>query len=208
MKKLISVFLLLLLLCSCAAAEELPVISPTPTPAVAVPVELPPYAYTGDDPFVKVLTDLYADYPVADLFTTQEGFVTVPCPMILKREMKDDTHAKVYFAYWILNYTLDVNVLVRLSGGMIPGAVTMEKTGEGWTVTGGDTLDWVDHADACRWLSEGDRELEAKYAAAEDLLSEENTVLRKQYLLAYVRANNLPVIAYQDGELESPVRLK
>ena len=202
MKKFTAMMFTVMMLCAacCAQGEapgmpapnEMPAM--TPAPAMAEEIRLPEYVYTGEDPMEKALTDLYAGYPVEDLYATQDGYVTIPCPVILKTDRTDGDHATVYFVYWIMNYALDVNVLENISGGKIPGMVEMEKDGDGWKITGGETEpDEVKYAEAVRRFAKGDRELEEKYLAAADLEAAVNAVKEKRPMGTGFRSKDMGI---------------
>ena len=160
---------------------------------------LPPYAYTGDDPVEGAVANALAGDERAGFYKTEQGYATIPCPIIHRTEMTDDTHARVYGSFWILNYVKRGPVLFNISGGEYAGIMTLESTDGQWTVTAfevaGDGDDYT--ADIERFAA-GDKELEAAYFAAADLGAEANREIRTRFIREYVSANSLPVTAYQD----------
>ena len=169
---------------------------------------LPAYAYTGNDPIEGAVANATAGDPNAMLFKTEPGYVTIPCPIILKTEMTDDTHAVVYGSFWILNYVKRGDKLVNISGGEYPGIMTLEKTGDGWTVTGREDAGiGEDYTADIERFAAGDKELEEKYFAASDLLAGPQQEIRTRFIREYAEANGLGVNAYQDYGWD-PVPLK
>ena len=79
--------------------------------------KLPAYSYTGEDPVEGAIAEFLATDERVEMYLTEPGFVSIPCPMLYKTEMTDDTHAKVYGTFWILNYVKKGNVLENISGG-------------------------------------------------------------------------------------------
>ena len=89
--------------------------------------------------------------------------MTIPCPILLKTEMTDETHAKVYGSFWVLNYVRRGEVLHCISGGEFPGIALLEKTGDEWRVTDMETAgDGEDYAADIGRFANGDAELEEK----------------------------------------------
>lgn len=161
--------------------------------------ELPAYAYTGDDPIEEAVANALAADPRAKDFLTEPGYVTIPCPIIHKTEMTDDTHAKVYGTFWILNYVRKGNALFNISGGEFPTVAALEKKDGRWTVTGMEEAgDGEDYAEDIRRFANGDSALEDQYFAAADLEEEANKAIRTRYIKNYVEANGLDITEYQD----------
>ena len=160
---------------------------------------LPPYAYTGTDPIEGAVANALAGGELGQRFLTSPGYVTIPCPIIHKTEMTDDSHAKVYGSFWILNYVKKDGVLESISGGEYPAIITLEKAEDGWRFVSmeeaGDGDDYA--ADIVRFAG-GDKELEEKFFSGADLLSAENAAVRTRLIRAYVEANGLNVTAYHD----------
>jgi len=160
---------------------------------------LPVYSYTGDDPVEGAIANALARDEQAGMYKTEPGYVTIPCVNIFKTEQIDETHAKVYGDFWILNYVKHGNVLENISGGEYPGIMTLEKDGNQWKVieteVAGDGEDYI--ADIERFAG-GNQELADSFFAAADLMAEANQEIRTRFIKAYVEANNLEVTAYQD----------
>ena len=169
---------------------------------------LPAYRYSGEDPIEGAVADALASDERAGLFKTEQGYVTIPCPIIHRTEMIDDTHARVYGSFWILNYVRRGPVLINISGGEYPGIMTLEMTDGQWKVTAFEEAgNGEDYAADIERFAAGDRELEAAYFAAADLKTEANQETRTRFIREYAAANGLPVNAYQDYGWE-PVALE
>ena len=183
MKKLFALLMIAALACAGAALAEGP---------------LPAYTYTGSD----AIEGAVAAYIVSDMsenFASEEGCVTIPAPVILKVEQIDDSHVKVYGDFWGFNYVLDGKVLETISGGEAPGIMTLEKSGDAWTVTAVETAgDGTDFAADIERFSQGDKELEDKYFDASDGMAPATAEVIRRFIRDYVNANGLAVAAYQD----------
>ena len=168
---------------------------------------LPAYAYTGEDPIEGAIANMLASDGRAAQFLTESGYVTIPCPIIHKTEMVDDTHAKVYGSFWILNYVRRGETLFNISGGEYPAVIMLENADGRWQVTAmeeaGDGEDYVEDIER---FADGDQELADQYFAGADLGAEANQAIRTQFIKAYVEANGLNITAYQDYGWE-PVKL-
>lgn len=167
---------------------------------------LPAYSYIGDDPVVGAIINALLTDGHTDMYMKKPGSVTIPCPIILKTEMIDEAHAKVYGNFWLLTYVRSGEILENISGGENAAIVTIEKVDGEWRVTAmeeaGDGEEYV--ADIKRF-ADGDSDLEAKYFAAEDLKA--NQEIRTQFIKAYVEGNDLEITAYQDYGWD-PIPLK
>ena len=183
MKKLFALLMIAALACAGAALAEGP---------------LPAYTYTGSD----AVEGAVAAYIVSDMsenIASEEGCVTIPAPVILKVEQIDDSHVKVYGDFWGFNYVLDGKVLETISGGEAPGIMTLEKSGDAWTVTAVETAgDGTDFAADIERFSQGDKELEDKYFDASDGMAPATAEVIRRFIRDYVNANGLTVAAYQD----------
>ena len=170
--------------------------------------QLPAYNYTGEDPVEGAIAEFLATDERVEMYLTEPGFVSIPCPMLYKTEMTDDTHAKVYGTFWILNYVKKGDVLENISGGEYPAIITLEKTDDEWKVTSMEEAgDGEDYAADIRRFADGDQELEDQYFAGADLSTEANQAVRTRFIKAYVEANGLDVTAYKDSGWD-PVGLK
>ena len=176
--------------------------------AFAEAEQLPAYSYTGEDPVEGAIADFLAADERVEMYLTEPGFVSIPCPILYKTEMIDDTHAKVYGTFWILNYVKKGDVLENISGGEYPAIITLEKTDEAWKVTFMEEAgDGENYAADIERFADGDKELEEQYFAGADLGAEENQAIRTRFIKAYVEANGLDVTAYKDSGWD-PVELK
>ena len=169
------------------------------TGAVTNEPGLPAYAYSGDDPIEGAIADYLAGNERAKEYLTEPGYVTIPCPIIHKTDMIDDTHAKVYGSFWILNYVRRGETLFNISGGEYPAVIMLENADGRWQVTAmeeaGDGEDYVEDIER---FADGDKELADQYFAGADLGAEANQAIRGQFIKAYVEANGLNITAYQD----------
>ena len=160
---------------------------------------LPIYSYTGDNPIEGAIANALSRDERAGMYKTEPGYVTIPCVNIFRTELTDDTHAKVYGDFWILNYVKHGNVLENISGGEYPGIIILEKNGSQWQVTETEVAgDGEDFAADIERFSGGDQELAEKFFAAADLKAETNQVIRTRFIKAYVEANSLDIAAYRD----------
>ena len=169
---------------------------------------LPAYTYTGSDPIEGAIANALASGGRAEQFLTEPGCVTIPCPIIHQTEMTDDTHAKVYGTFWILNYVQKGEILESISGGEIPAIILLEKVQGEWQIESMEEADIGDdyYLDIQRF-AHGDEALEDRYHAASDLDAPENREIRTRLIRDYVDANHLAVTAYQDYGWD-PVELR
>ena len=163
---------------------------------------LPPYVYPGEDEQLRAITAYMTqsgtEYLVED-GVNGSGAVAIPAPVIFKTEQIDDTHAKVWGNFWVLNYKLDGTVLLCVSGGENPGIMTLEKSGDSWLVTDAEYAGDGDlYAEDIRRFCDGDIVLESEYFSANWASSEKVQSVRTQFIADYVQANGLNVTAYQD----------
>ena len=169
---------------------------------------LPAYVYPGEDPIEGAIANALAADERATQYLTEPGYVTIPCPVILKTDMIDDTHAKVYGAFWILNYVKRGERLINISGGEYPAVIQMEKKDGEWQITAMEEAgNGDDYTADIERFAEGDQELEEKYFAAGDLGAAEQQDIRTRFIREYVEANSIGVTAYQDYGWD-PVQLQ
>lgn len=159
---------------------------------------LPAYVYTGSDP-VEAAVSAWTAQAGQSRFLTENGSVSIPAPVILKTEEADETHLRVYGDFWVFNYVLSGRTLTCISGGEIPAVLTLEKSGDGWTVAGAEEAgDGEDYAADLIRFSQGDPELEEGFFAASDGDGDLVKNARHRWILDYVTANGLEAEAYQD----------
>ena len=160
---------------------------------------LPAYRYPGDDPIEGAVANALADSEYVKMYRTEPGCVAIPCPVFLRTEMEDETHAKVWGSFWILNYVKRGPVLFCISGGEYPGIILLEQEGGEWRLTGMETAgDGDDYAADIERFANGDKELAERYFAASDLLGEPQREIRTRFIREYAAANDLPVTGYRD----------
>lgn len=199
MRKMIAVLIAAVLMAAavCACAETDKTVSEDETAGAVY--ELPAYVYTGDDPIEGAIANALAADERAENYLREPGCVTIPCPIIHRTEMIDETHAKVYGSFWILNYVKKDTILENISGGEYPVIAALEKTDGEWRMTAMEEAgDGDDYAEGIARFADGDKELEDMYFAAADLMAEENQEIRTRFIKAYVEANELDITAYQD----------
>ena len=168
---------------------------------------LPPYAYTGADEIEGAVANALAQNERAAMYLTENGSVTIPCPIIHRTEQSDDTHAKVYGSFWIMNYVKRGGCLKAISGGEHAGVMTLEKKDGVWQFAGLEEAgDGDGYAEDIQRFAQGDKDLEEKYFAGSDLSEEANQAIRTRLIRDYVEANNLIITSYQDYGWE-PIEL-
>ena len=169
---------------------------------------LPEYEYSGTDEIEGAIADALAAGEIGGEYLTEPGCAAVPCPLIFKTEMTDDTHAKVYGDFWVLYYVLEGTTLKCISGGECPGAVTLEKEDDIWSVVSADIAEDGEHnAESIERIAGGDKDLIAQFGSRGDMGEEVLKSVREKYLKEYIESNDLDVDAYQD-EGWDPVPLK
>ena len=167
---------------------------------------LPAYVCPLEDPVEAAVADwIVASY--AEYLAQEEGSVTIPAPMLFRREPVDDARLRVYGTLWVMSYVLKDKTLECISAMEVPAVLILEERDGAWTVTEADTAGEGDDylLDIARFAA-GDAELEDAYAAGADLSEEPLLGIRTRYIRDYVRANGLDVTAYQDPYWE-PVPL-
>jgi len=158
---------------------------------------LPPYVYPGTDEQIRAITAYMTNRGRSNI--NSDGSVSIPAPVIFKREQIDDTHAIVWGNFWTLRYVLDGTVLLCLGGGEAPGLLTMEKRPDGWLVTDAEFAgDGSLYVEDIQRFCEGDKALEEEYFTVSGVKHEKVESVRTQFIADYVQANGLNVTAYQD----------
>ena len=169
---------------------------------------LPAYSYTGEDPIEGAIANTLGSTKYMEMYLTEPGCVCIPCPVILKTEMTDETHAKVYGIFWTLNYIQADNVLLNISGGEHAGIAMLEKEGEAWRVTELEEAgEGEQYAEDISRFANGDQDLIKAYQAGNDLSEEPQLSIRKRLIREYAEANNLKVNAFMDPYWD-PIRLE
>lgn len=160
---------------------------------------LPAYSYTGEDPIEGAIANVLAGTQYMEMYLTEPGCVCIPCPVILKTEMTDETHTKVYGIFWTLNYIQADNVLLNISGGEHAGIALLEKEGEAWHITElEETGEGEEYAEDIRRFANGDQQLLKAYQTGNDLSEEPQLSIRKRFIREYAEANNLKISAFMD----------
>ena len=167
---------------------------------------LPAYVYTGEDPMIGAVAAYLVESGYDD-YEPERISVLIPAPVILKTVLEDDGHAVVYGNFWRMRYTKENNVLVCVMGGEAAGVMRLEYTDPVWKVVSFEQAgDGAEYARDIRRFCKGDRLLEAHYFLAQDARRSPVKDVRKQLIRAYVEANQLDIVAYQDPYWE-PVPL-
>jgi len=160
---------------------------------------LPAYVYTGENEIEGAVANGLATLGYSSQFLSESGCVMIPTVTIHKTEMIDDTHAKAYGTFWVLNYAKRGSVLICISGGELSGIASLEKIDQKWQMTGleeaGDGDEYT--ADLERFAN-GDLELLQKYLESSDLLTPEQEEIRIRLIRDYVATNELPITSFQD----------
>ncbi len=160
---------------------------------------LPAYRYTGEDPVEGAIANALAGSEYMEMYLTEPGCVCIPCPVILRTEMTDETHAKVYGIFWTLNYIQVDDILLNISGGEHAGIAKLEKEGEAWRVTElEETGEGEEYEADIRRFANGDQQLIKAYQAGSDLSEEPQMSIRKRFIREYAEENNLKVNAFMD----------
>ncbi len=158
---------------------------------------LPPYEYTGGD--TELAEEGQIKACIAELMKLDsENFdaadIAIPAPVIYQVNSDDASDIKVWGEFYIFNYSLNGDVLETQSGGNFRGCMHLKKEGEAYTVTSFDQVaEGSDEADSLRQICDGDETLLAKFGN-DELVNQ----TRKEYIAAYVKANQLNIQAYQD----------
>lgn len=159
---------------------------------------LPAYSYSGRDP-IEAAVAAYASETLGSHFRLPEGAASIPAPVIVKTEERDDGTAKVYGCFWVWNYTLRGTTLECVSGGAHTGIMTLAKTEKGWEVTAFEQAgDGEMYSRDIQYFSQGDKALEEALYNAADASQVQVKSIRDRFIQDYVTASGLAVRAYQD----------
>jgi len=160
---------------------------------------LPAYVYPGTDETEGAVANGLASGDLAAQYLQEPGMVTIPVVNIHKTEAVDETHAKVYGSFWVLNYVKRGSVLQCVSGGEYAGLANLEKNEGGWQMVSLEPAgDGDDYAEDLKRFANGDQELLQKYFDMSDLSQAAQQETRTRMIREYVEANSLPITAYQD----------
>lgn len=206
MKKTLMLLLAaMLLLTSVCALAEGNVKIPVKTPKEPVITHLPPYTFTGEDPWFGAINTFLAKR--GSRYLTQEGYVTIPAPLIVRIDIVDSNMVQVFGNFWVFNYVLEGTVLKTISGGENPGVINLMRTQDDtWVAIGMSTVaGGEDYQKQLLTLTNDDKELTNRILSIE--LTDGPTGPRAHFIRQYAEANNLEVTAYQDYGWE-PVPLK
>ena len=162
--------------------------------AAALPAYVYPFA--DENPVMAAATEYLV---TADLgYETPEGGVLIPAPIVLKEEV-GETEATLWGDFWIFAYQLNGNILECTAGGENSGVMKLEKKDGAWNVISLEVAeDGENFADSIRAFANGDEELEKEYYLASDAMDGYLPQSRRSFIVEYVNANHLDIVAYQD----------
>lgn len=166
--------------------------------AAALPAYVYPFA--GENPVMAAA----AEYLVtADLgCEPEEGGVLIPAPIVLKEET-GETEATLWGNFWVFAYKLNGSILECTAGGENPGVMKLEKKDGKWQVVSLELAeDGADFDAGIRAFANGDAELEKAYYLSSGADEGYLPQYRRSFIVEYVNANKLDVVAYQDNGWE------
>lgn len=132
----------------------------------------------------------------------EEGGVLIPAPIVLKEET-GETEATLWGNFWVFAYKLNGNILECTAGGENPGVMKLEKKDGKWQVVSLELAeDGADFDAGIRAFANGDAELEKAYYLSSDADEGYLPQYRRSFIVEYVNANKLDVVAYQDNGWE------
>ncbi|MCR4890736.1 MAG: hypothetical protein K5989_00915 [Lachnospiraceae bacterium] len=154
--------------------------------------ELPPYEYTGDEPYVKEISDFYIDMARKNYAPTQ---VTIPVVNILEVDDTKPDDILVWCRGFIHNYDLRNTTLMDRSGGACDGLFHMKPSGGGYEITETDFVgDGSDNGPDTKRIFGMKDGLLKKYESSE----EDMKMIRLQEISNYVNTNGIYITQYQD----------
>lgn len=159
---------------------------------------LPAYAYpfADENPVMAAV----AEYLVtADLgYEAEEGGILIPAPIVLKEDV-GETEATLWGNFWVFAYKLNGNILECTAGGENPGIMKLEKKDGVWKAVSLEVAeDGEKFDDSIRAFAQGDAELEKEYYLSSDATDGYLPQYRRSFIVEYVNANHLDIVAYQD----------
>lgn len=157
--------------------------------------KLPYYVYSGDDIVVGAIANYINETMQNSLYITKTA-ASIPCPIILKIDYKDDNHVTVWGNFYILVYEPRDNVLFCISGRENPGVVFLEKVENNWIVTNSKFAEEGDlYYGSLQEICEGDENLVKSYS--NNGIGSRADV-RMIFISDYLKSNNLSFESYQD----------
>lgn len=159
---------------------------------------LPAYEYQGEDS--ETAEDGIMKACIAELMKLdEENFdpaeIAIPAPVVYQVDSSDESDIKVWGEFYIFNYDLKGDTLETQSGGNFRGCMHLMKEGEDYQISSFDQVeDGSDEAESLRQICEENEELLAKFGNDEQV-----NEVRKNYISAYVKANDLNIKSYQDS---------
>ncbi len=153
---------------------------------------LPAYEYTGNDELEEAvynyINDEYSkNYEKAD--------VSIPCVIIIDTDESDTEDIRVWGDFWFMNYDLEGENLMLVSGGDYPGCIHLRQTDSGYEVIGMEvTEDGSGNTESAKKIF-GDKFDDYRNMTAD---TDKREKVRGRIIADYVKANNLDITAYQD----------
>ncbi|MCR5268735.1 MAG: hypothetical protein K6E16_09480 [Lachnospiraceae bacterium] len=161
---------------------------------------LPPYKYTGSDPYLAAIID-YQLTEIAPMYAPAQVFI--PEPHVLLEDEADPADIKVIGNFWIMGYDLEGTTLMTQCGGEMPAVFHFEKAEDGsvrlkeqdFVEVAGDG---AQYAKDIKRFCEGYEGLEEQFYQTGNGKDDGNTDLRIEYIRQYVSENHLDITAFQD----------
>ena len=162
-------------------------------PIITARVEaLPPYVYSGDDPYMGAISAFLIDTIAKNYI---HGEVCIPSVTIVHADNSSTDDVKVWGDFWVFNYDLSGDTLKMVSGGSHPGMMHLRASGGGYKVSAFDCV-----SDGARYLMSAKKIFGKYYGAFNHVSSniEEREKVRAATISRYVSDNALPVTYYAD----------
>ena len=178
MKKLLSMILLPVILLSTAAAAETGV--------------LPPFEYTGGDPYTAAICAWLLE---SEAEKYASGDVAIPCPLILEVDDSDKNDVLVWGIFGLEHYDLLNTTLLCVSGGNTPGLLHLKAEDGAYTVTAFDAVgSGTDYTEDIQRIFGMKPDLIRRLAESYGNID----LVRLQFISDYVNHNMLSVTQMQD----------
>ena len=152
---------------------------------------LPPYQYYGDDKQAGAVAAFMANLGT-DGYYSEEGSVVIPAPVIIQKVTDDDGKIKVYGNFWVFTYVPDGSTLSCISGGEYPGIITLEKSGDDYTVADAEFAgDGSEYMKDIKRFCDGNASMEELYLDASNADNASVKNIRIKYIFDYLNGNGL-----------------
>lgn len=124
-----------------------------------------------------------------------QGDVCIPCAYVIDKDESNADDILVWGDFWVFNYKLSGDTLKTVSGGAHPGLMHVQKTDDGFKVTGFDAVvDGSGNLESAKKIF-GEKFPAYQAVSSDDKKREEN---RARIVAEYVKENNLSATMYQD----------